>query len=230
VEPELHDYQLSILKTLLFNPGSRFSELNTVNVTSDHFNFHIQKLIVKGLINKSAGKYFLTPKGKEFAGRMDTDRLKLAKQAKASVALHAVRRVKGVTQYLIHRRLKEPFYGWSGSHSGKINWGETPEAAASREFFEKSGLTGKFCLKGIVHHRDFDPDGRLLDDKLIWVFKVTAAHGELKAKVEEGENFWLAESEIRKIDHLFASFDEMTEVIYGKKLVFFNRDRTVDSY
>jgi hypothetical protein len=54
--------------------------------------------------------------------------------------------------------------------------------------------------------------------------------GDLKSKVEEGENIWMSESEIRKIDHLFASFDEMVEIINGKNLVFFNRDRTVDSY
>lgn len=230
MELELHDYQYSILKTLLFNPGSRFSELNKVDVTSDHFNFHVKKLIKSGLISKNGGRYFLTIEGKEFAGRMDTDKLKLEKQAKTVVALHAVRQINGVTQYLIHHRLKEPFYGWYGSHSGKIHWGETPEEAAAREFFEESGLSGDLILKGIVHHRDYDKEGRLLDDKFFWVFRVDNTTGDLKSKVEEGENVWMSESEIRKIDHLFASFDEMVEVINGKSLVFFNRDRTVDSY
>jgi len=230
MELELHDYQYSILKTLLFNPGSRFSELNKVDVTSDHFNFHVKKLIENGLIIKKEGKYFLTTEGKEFAGRMDTDKLKLEKQAKTVVALHAVRRINGITQYLIHHRLKEPFYGWYGSHSGKIHWGETPEEAATREFFEESGLSGDLTLKGIVHHRDYDKEGKLLDDKFLWVFRVDNTTGDLKTKVEEGENFWMSESEIQKIDHLFASFDEMVEVINGNRLVSFNRDRIVDSY
>jgi 8-oxo-dGTP pyrophosphatase MutT (NUDIX family) len=230
MELELHDYQYSILKTLLFNPGSRFSELNKVDVTSDHFNFHVKKLIESGLILKKGGKYFLTAEGKEFAGRMDTDKLRLEKQAKTCVALHAVRETNGEVQYLIHHRLKEPFYGWYGSHSGKIHWGETPEEAAAREFFEESGLTGDFTLKGIVHHRDYDRDGRLLDDKFMWVFRVENTKGDLKTKVEEGENIWMSESEIRKTDRLFASYDEMVEVIDGKNLVFINRDRTVDSY
>ncbi len=230
MELELHDYQYSILKTLLFNPGSRFSELNKVDVTSDHFNFHVKKLVESGLITKKEGKYFLTIEGKEFAGRMDTDKLKLDKQAKMVVALHAVRQIDGVTQYLIHHRLKEPFYGWYGSHSGKIHWSETPEEAAAREFFEESGLTGDLTLKGIVHHRDYDKEGRLLDDKFFWVFRVDNTTGELKTRVDEGENRWMTEREIRKLNHLFASFDEMVEVINGDNLVFFNRDRTVDSY
>ena len=36
---ELHEYQFSILRTLLFKPGARFSELNKVGISSDHFNF-----------------------------------------------------------------------------------------------------------------------------------------------------------------------------------------------
>lgn len=58
------------------------------------------------------------------------------------VALHAVRTNKGKREILIHQRLKEPFYGWYGSHSGKIRWGETPIECAKREFEEETGLIG----------------------------------------------------------------------------------------
>lgn len=230
MELKLHDYQFSILRTLLFNPGARFSELNKVDVTSDHFNFHVKKLVGMGLITKGEGKYYLTQEGKEFAGRMDTDTLKLEKMAKVVVALHAVRVQNGVTQYLMHHRLKEPFFGWYGSHSGKIHWGETPEEAASREFFEESGLTGNLTMKGIVHHRDYDGEGNLLDDKFFWVFRVDNCQGEMKVKVEEGENRWMSEEEIRQLKYTFASFEQMTKVIEGKELVFLNIDRVVDTY
>ena len=230
MELELHDYQFSILKILLFCPGSRFCELNKVDVTSDHFNFHVQKLVKLGLIAKTGRKYYLTIEGKEFAGRIDTDLLKLEKQAKVAVAIHAIRENNGVTEYLIHHRLKEPFYGWYGSHSGKIHWGETPEEAAAREFFEESGLTGELTLKGVIHHRDYDKEGRLLDDKFLWVYRVDNTQGELRERVEEGENIWMTEKEIRKIKYVFASFDEMVKVINGKKVAVLNRDRIVDSY
>jgi 8-oxo-dGTP pyrophosphatase MutT (NUDIX family) len=230
MELELHDFQFSILKTLLFKPGARFSELNTVGVTSDHFNFHIKKLINNGLVTKVGNKYHLTTEGKEFAGRIDTDRLKLEKQGKITVVLHAKRKLNGVTQYLIHHRLKEPFFDWYGSHSGKVHWGELPEEAAGREFYEETGLNGDFTLKGIVHHRDYSKNGDLLDDKFMWVFRVDKPRGEFLKKVEGGENIWMSEPEIKKINHIFASFEEMTEVINGRKLIFINRDRIVDSY
>jgi len=230
MELELHDYQFSILKTLLFKPGSRFSELNIVDVTSDHFNFHIKKLINDGLIIKKEGKYYLTVEGKEFAGRMDTDKLKLEKQGRITVALHAVRNIGGETQYLIHHRLKEPFFGWYGSHSGKIHWGETPQEAASRELFEETGLTGDLTLKGIVHHCDYDKEGNLLDDKYFWVFRADNILGELKVKVEEGENIWMTKKEYKKLKHVFATFEDMETIMNSKNLVFQNKDRVVDSF
>ena len=132
MDNQLHDFQISILRTLLFNPGSRFRDLNKVGITNDHFTFHLHKLMTDNLITKDGNNYYLTQSGKEFANRLDTETLKFERQAKTAIAIHAVRTINGVTQYLIHRRLKEPFYGWYGSHSGKIRWGETPIQTAQR--------------------------------------------------------------------------------------------------
>ncbi len=230
MELKIHDFQISILRELLFKPGARFSELKKVDTTNDHFTFHVNHLLYQGLISKVSSRYFLTAEGKEFANRMDTESLKLEKQAKTAVALHAVRTRNGVTEYLIHKRLKEPFYGWYGSNSGKIRWGENPLKCAQREFFEETGLTGDFFLKGIVHYHHLHKDGRFLEDKYFWVFRVENTTGVLKEKVEEGENIWMKEKEIRKIKNIFATFEEMVEVINGKTLVYIERTKTVSSY
>lgn len=230
MELEIHDFQASILRTLLFNPGARFRDLNKVDVTNDHFTFHINRLIKESLISKENGRYSLTPEGKEFANRMDTQSLKFEKQGKVAVALHAVRKINGVTEYLIHKRLKEPFYGWCGSHSGKIRWGETPLEAARREFEEETGLTGKPILKGIVHYHHFYKDGKLLEDKYFWVYRVNNPKGDLKEKVEEGANIWMAEKEYRKINNTFATANEMIDVLNSKRLKYIERPRFVDSY
>ena len=230
MKTEIHDFQMSILRTLLFRPGAHFSELNKVDVTSDHFNFHIKKLIEDGLIIKKDKGYFLTIEGKKFAGKIDTDTLKVEKQAKISVAMHAVREVDGERQYLIHHRLKEPFFGWYGSHSGKVHWGETTEEAARREFFEEAGLNGDFTLKGIVHCRDYDKDGNLLDEKFIWVYRVDNVVGEMREKVEEGENIWMTEKEYRQLKNTFADFEEMEKMVENKQLTFSNRERVVEGF
>lgn len=230
MEIKIHDFQISILRELLFKPQARFRDLKKVDVTNDHFTFHINHLIKEGLIVKANGKYSLSDKGKEFANRMDTDALKLERQAKLGVALHAVRKNGKGREILIHRRLKEPFYGWYGSHSGKIRWGETPLDCAKREFKEETGLTGKFVLKGIVHYHHFHKDGRLLEDKYFWVFRVNNISGKLKEKVPEGENIWMGEKEFKKLKHTFATYEEIAEVIDGKALVYIDRVKFVDSY
>lgn len=230
MELQIHDFQTSILRELLFNPGARFRDLNKVDVTNDHFSFHINRLVELGLVAKENGKYFLTTEGKEFANRMDTDLLKLERQGKIAIAIHAVRNKNGKTEYLVHRRLKEPFYGWYGSHSGKVRWGETPLECAKREFLEETGLSGNFTLRGIVHYHHFHKDGRLLEDKYFWVFRVDDVVGELKEKVPEGENIWMTENEFRKLKNTFSTFDEMAEVIGSKSLVYIDRKRFVEEY
>lgn len=230
MELKIHDFQISILRELLFRPEARFRDLKKVDVTNDHFTFHVNHLIKEGLIIKSNGKYSLSDKGKEFANRMDTDALKLERQAKLGVALHAVRKNGRNREILIHQRLKEPFFGWYGSHSGKIRWGETPLECAKREFKEETGLTGKFTLKGIVHYHHFHKDGRLLEDKYFWVYRIDDVTGKLRVKVPEGENIWMSEPQFKKLKNTFATYKEIAEVIDGKKLVYIDRAKLVDSY
>lgn len=230
MEIQIHDFQAQILRTLLFNPNARFRDLNTVDVTNDHFSFHINKLLKDGLISKENSRYVLTISGKEFANRLDTDSLKIERQAKVAIALHAVRRSCGQKEFLIHHRLKEPFYGWYGSHSGKIHWGETPLAAAQREFLEETGLTGNFTHKGIVHYLHYYKDGKLLEDKYFWVYLIENVSGNLKHRVEEGENIWMTEKDFRSLKNTFATFEEMTEVLDSKDTVYLERSRIVDEY
>lgn len=230
MEIKIHEFQISILRELLFKPEARFRDLKKVDITNDHFTFHLKHLIKEGLIAKINGRYRLTDEGKEFANRMDTDALKLERQAKLGVALHAVRKVNGKIEYLVHRRLKEPFYGWYGSHSGKIRWGETPLDCAKREFLEETGLSGKFTHRGIVHYHHFHKDGRLLEDKYFWVFRVENTKGKLKEKVTEGENIWMNEREFGKLKNVFATLDEVLEVINSKKLLYLERVKFVETY
>lgn len=230
MEIKIHEYQISILRELLFKPNARFRDLKKVDIENDHFSKHLKHLLDEDLIEKVNGRYSLTDNGKEFANRMDTDALKLEKQGKLAIALHAVRKVNGKTEYLVHQRLKEPFFGWYGSHSGKIRWGENPIECAKREFLEETGLTGEFELKGIVHYHHIHTDGRFLEDKYFWVFKITNTKGELIVDVPEGKNIWMSEKEFKKLNNTFATFDENAEVLDSKKLVYLDRTRFVDSY
>ena len=227
---QIHEFQISILRELLFKPSARFRDLKKVDIENDHFTFHLKHLVKKGLVIKQKNLYSLTDEGKEFANRMDTEELVIERQAKLAVAIHAIRYRNREKQYLVHQRLKEPFYGWYGSHSGKIRWGETPLICAKREFLEESGLTGNFKLKGIVHYHHFHKDGRLLEDKYFWVFRVLNVKGELKVRVPEGKNIWMSGKQFKKLKNVFATYEEMEEITKTKRLLYIDRPRIVESY
>lgn len=230
MEIKIHEFQISILRELLFKPHARFRDLNKIGISNDHFTKHLNYLVKQGLVNKNEGLYSLSDEGKEFANRMDTDSLKLERQAKLAIALHAIRINNGSTEYLVHQRLKEPFYGWYGSHSGKIRWGETPLICAKREFEEETGLTGDFKLTGVVHYHHFHKDGRLLEDKYFWVYKIRNTKGNFKENIPEGKNIWMTEKEYRKLKNVFATFDELVEVINSNKFVYIDRVKIVENY
>ncbi|HUC96570.1 MAG TPA: hypothetical protein VMR16_02800 [Candidatus Saccharimonadales bacterium] len=75
LEVNIHEAQTAILRELLFHPSAGFAKLQKLTgMTSDHFNFHIQKLVDMKLVEKVArGTYSLTPRGKEYANKLDTD-------------------------------------------------------------------------------------------------------------------------------------------------------------
>lgn len=227
---EVHEYQMIILRQLLFNPGSRFRDLNKTEVNNDHFSFHVNKLIKLNLIEKKNQKYFLTEEGKEFANKMDTDSLNFEKQAKISIALHAFRKNKSNIEILVHKRLKEPYYGWYGSYSGKIRRGETPLECARREFYEEAGLKGDFELKIIVHYFDFNKEGKLLEDKFFFVYKIDNVVGTLINKTEEGENIWMSAIDCKKLRKTFVPYDTIFRDLKRKKLFYEDRTRFVDKY
>lgn len=73
LEVNIHDAQTKILRELLFHPKAGFSELQKpTGLSSDHFNFHISRLVELGLVEKvSRGHYKLTPRGKEYSNRLN---------------------------------------------------------------------------------------------------------------------------------------------------------------
>ncbi len=206
-EPDVHKVQTSILRALLFAPHAGFAELQkTTELTSDHFTFHVKKLMEAGLVEKSDAKYLLTPRGKEYANRMDTDENEIEKQPKVSVALLVERQVDGRREFIVQQRLKQPYYGFYGRLGGKVRWGESFEEAATRELAEETGLTGDFTFSHIFHKRDYrKSDGQLLEDKVFVVMYCDSAAGEMMETFEGGKNFWMTQEEFIAQDKIFES-------------------------
>lgn len=206
-EPTVHEAQTSILRALLFTPHAGFAELQkTTSLTSDHFNFHIKKLVDSHLVTKVDEGYALTPKGKEYANRMDTDENEIEKQPKVSVALLVERQTGNRREFIVQQRLKQPYFGFYGRLGGKVRWGESFEEAAARELKEETGLDGTFTFSHIFHKRDYrKSDNGLLEDKIFVVMHCTDASGHMMETFEGGKNFWMTEDEFVSQGHIFES-------------------------
>jgi DNA-binding HxlR family transcriptional regulator len=152
-EAGAHKTQMHILNHLLLVPSARFSDIQrTLNLDSDYVTFHLNALVKAGYVKKAESNYSLTPQGKEYSNRMDTDEQVIEKQPKLSIAL-IVENNNG--QFLAQQRLKQPYYGYWGRPTGKIRWGETMEQAAARELLEETGLTATWRITGLYHKMDY---------------------------------------------------------------------------
>ena len=228
-EPDVHQAQSNILRALLFTQHAGFADLQkTTELSSDHFNFHIKKLLAAKLIVKTPNGYSLTSRGKEYSNRMDTDENEIEKQPKISVALLVERTHDGRREFIVQQRLKQPYFGFFGRLGGKIRWGESFEEAASRELTEETGLTGSFTFSHIFHKRDYrKSDGSLLEDKVFVVMHCKNATGKMNSDFEGGKNFWMTQEEFIAQHPIFESARDFI-VYHDKKIPYHSQTYIYD--
>lgn len=215
-EPNAHPAQITILRHLLFTMSASFAEIQkTTGMTSDHFNFHIKKLVDEGYVEKTDSQYSLSGKGKEYANRMDTDENEIEKQPKVSIVAIIERiNASGEKESLYQQRLKNPYFGFWGRLGGKMRWGESIIEAANRELLEETGLQADFSYKLLYHKRDFvKQTGRLLEDKIFLIAFATKYSGTLIEEFEGGRNAWLTQEHFNQLPKTFASVNEFSSLI-----------------
>jgi 8-oxo-dGTP pyrophosphatase MutT (NUDIX family) len=228
---EIHPIQAKILRVLLFNPNARFSQLNSEKISTDQFNFHLKALINAGILDKKDGKYCLTNKGKEFAGRFDVEKVSFEKQAKISLVVVPIKKIKTKIYRLVHQRLKQPYYGYYGAVTGKIRLGEKIFDAAKRELLEETGLKAeKMILIGVFHKTDYSGEKNLLEDKFFFMIRVDKFSGELLEGTSEGKNLWMTEEELLKNPKRFRDIDDLAGVWQKNNLFFIEKDYIVEGY
>lgn len=228
-EVKIHDAQTSILRELLFHPHANFAKMQKgTGLSSDHFNFHISKLVELGLVEKvSRGSYTLTPKGKEHANKLDTDNNTIERQPKVAVILAIERKTSdGKTEYLFQERLKQPYFGFWGFATGKIRWGETIVQAAERELMEETGLTADHRIAGVYHELVYQQEtGDQLEDKIFFVIHCTNPAGRLIEEFEGGRNAWTSRKQALSQPKIFTSFDIEIDIVSSEEMFV---ERTVE--
>jgi len=222
-EPKTHPIQAAIFRYLLFIPSAGFADVQrATDLTSDHFNFHIKKLVEEGYVEKTNKHYRLSQKGKEYANRMDTDENEIEKQPKVSVAITLERvGANGGREFLFQQRKKNPYFDFWGRVGGKMRWGESIIEAAQRELLEETGLEAEIEYKMLYHKRDFNKTtGNLLEDKIFLCVYATKYSGQLIEQFEGGINRWMSEKEFHAQPKRFTSVDDFTELMdQGERFV-----------
>ena len=209
LEVNVHDAQVVILRELLFHPSVSFAKLQKMTgMASDHFNFHLQKLVELKLVEKiSRGTYALTARGKEYANKLDTDNNTVERQPKVAVILVIERTVKGKKEFVFQERLKQPYYGFWGCPTGKVRWGETITETAARELMEETGLMAEYRTAGVYHELVYQQEtGEQLEDKIFFVVHCTNVKGELVKEFEGGRNSWMTRETALAQPKIFTSF------------------------
>ncbi|MBC7868966.1 NUDIX domain-containing protein [Candidatus Saccharibacteria bacterium] len=217
LEINIHDAQMVILRELLFHPSVSFAKLQKITgMSSDHFNFHLQKLVELKLVEKvSRGTYSLSPRGKEYANKLDTDSNTVERQPKTAVIL-AVERLKkdGTKEYLFQERLKQPYFGFWGFATGKVRWGETITQTAERELLEETGLYADHRVAGVYHELVYQQEtGEQLEDKIFFVVHCTNTKGKLLEEFEGGRNSWMTREDASAQPKIFTSFNIEIDIV-----------------
>lgn len=213
---DAHISQMAILRCLLIKGSVSFADLSrAAGLTSDHTTFHIKQLRHTGLVERvphEYGQYRLTRAGKEYANRMDTDELVIEKQPKLVVDI-GIQRDDGT--FLFQQRRKQPYSGYWGFPTGKIRWGETILAAASRELMEETGLQAQLRVVGMHHKMDIDEHDQLLEDKYLILVHGVNPTGTLLEETETHSNHWLTPEQYQQKDKRFGDIHETLRYING---------------
>jgi len=219
-EVKIHNAQTLILRELLFHPSAGFAVLQKpTGLTSDHFTFHISRLVDLGFVEKVAkGSYALSRTGKEYANKLDTESNTIERQPKISVIL-VIWKDESRKELLLQERLKNPYFGFWGYPTGKVAWGETILQTAQRELEEETGLAGEFIFHGIYHEHAKDAQTNdLLEDKIFLITETINTQGVLL----DGEgcyNKWVKLEDAQNFEKTFPGFSTVQNIVKGHTIL-----------
>lgn len=231
----LHTIQRQILINLAKNPRLKYSEIRIENIENDLFNYHLQYLVKKGLVEKIDSKYNLTEKGINEILMIDSVG-KEYEAIRASVLIYVIDRSANNNQILIHHRKRLPYKAETlPGISGKIKVGEMVEDTAKRKLLEETGLDGLCKYIGTIRKIRINRNNEA-DDGFFYVCICESWKNELNKETDFGINTWKSFNEALEYQKLNKysgemSYDVLNRVINGNyQRFFFEEVINVDSF
>jgi ADP-ribose pyrophosphatase YjhB (NUDIX family) len=196
---DIDPVQLSILTVLNRSVEPyRYSELNIENIDNDLFNYHLQFLVKKDLVEKLEDGYTISAKGKSLMADIDAVGKKY-ELFRYSITANVIKEENGKKYILGQKRLRHPYYGDISTISGKIKKGELVADAAKRKLKEETGLDADFKVLGLLRKIRLNEEGNVVEDTVYNVCYAENPTGKLIEKNEYGENKWYEVEEFKKL-------------------------------
>jgi ADP-ribose pyrophosphatase YjhB (NUDIX family) len=187
-----HEIQRRIILKLIHTPRSSYNQLWNKEGESNLFAYHLKKLEDAGLVQKFDDGYGLTTEGQQLSAFIEGDTGGKAALPTPTVIML----VRDGNKILCQQRLKEPFYGYWGLPSGKVNFGWNPKECALRDLKEETALDASDAtLREIEYTKTFE-DEKLLHHHIMWTYEITDFSGELKEQTHKAINKFLTKEEL----------------------------------
>ncbi len=185
--------QNQILTKLLKTKGLKYGEIKWKGVSNDLFNYHLQFLVKKGLIDKKDETYSLSTLGvKHVADEYPINpKGEVANLFKINVITIVSRKGKNGLEILNQTRARHPSFNKKGVMGGSIKRGENILDAAKRKLKEETGLIADFILLGNERRIQYANE-EIFSDILFYICYSTKTKGSLTEKTEFGKNEWVS--------------------------------------
>ncbi len=188
----------------------RYSELQPDNIPNDLFNYHLQFLVKKGLLDRNDNGYALSELGVKYVADWNpsVEQTGIAPNVfKVNVLTIVSRMNGGVLEILQQLRTSQPSYGKIGVPGGVVRKGESIEDAATRKLKVETGLEAQFKIIG-TERRIMYVGNEFFSDVFFPIAYADSYTGELQTHTEYGNNMWVPIDQAIKNES--AEFDSIT--------------------
>jgi len=221
------EIQKQILKKFMYNKDLKYNEIWNKEIPSNKFNYHLQSLITRNIIEKKEETYRLTDTGIHVISSLDG--VEISQKKKPILCAFVMGYDEKENKILVNIRKKQPFLNYLGIPGGKVELGKTIEEQAKEEFLEETGLEGELKLKLIMNLITINEETNNANHHVTGFFYLaTNLKGKLIEKNREGENLFLEQKECNKYPR-YPDFDYFTTKLLdeSKELIFKEAKRFV---